>query len=68
VLCQTYEKLGLIRDRKIGKHCWVVTRVTELGSVGGSGAGNPDHDSCIEIVRAVLEVGINFIDTSNVAF
>jgi GNAT superfamily N-acetyltransferase len=23
----TYEKLGFIRDRKIGKHRWVVTRV-----------------------------------------
>jgi hypothetical protein len=25
----TYEKLGFIRDRKIGKHCWVMTRVVE---------------------------------------
>ena len=25
----TYEKLGFIRDRKIGKHRWVVTRVVE---------------------------------------
>ena len=23
----TYEKLGFVRDRKIGKHRWVVTRV-----------------------------------------
>jgi hypothetical protein len=25
----TYEKLGFIRDRKIGKHRWVMTRVVE---------------------------------------
>jgi hypothetical protein len=25
----TYEKLGLIRDRKIGKHRWVVTKIVE---------------------------------------
>jgi GNAT superfamily N-acetyltransferase len=25
----TYEKLGFIRDRKIGKHRWVVTRIVE---------------------------------------
>jgi hypothetical protein len=25
----TYEKLGFIRGRKIGKHRWVVTRVVE---------------------------------------
>ena len=25
----TYEKLGFVRDRKIGKHRWVVTRVAE---------------------------------------
>jgi hypothetical protein len=25
----TYEKLGFIRDRKIGEHRWVVTRVVE---------------------------------------
>jgi GNAT superfamily N-acetyltransferase len=25
----TYEKLGFLRDRKIGKHRWVVTRVVE---------------------------------------
>lgn len=25
----TYEKLGLIRDRKIGKHRWVMTKVVE---------------------------------------
>jgi hypothetical protein len=28
----TYEKLGFTRDRKIGKHRWVVTRVVEPGS------------------------------------
>ena len=26
----TYEQLGFVRDRKIGKHRWVVTRVVEL--------------------------------------
>jgi hypothetical protein len=25
----TYEKLGFVRDRKIGKHRWVVTKVIE---------------------------------------
>ena len=25
----TYEKLGFVRDRKIGKHPWVVTKVVE---------------------------------------
>jgi hypothetical protein len=25
----TYEKLGFARDRKIGKHRWVVTKVVE---------------------------------------
>ncbi len=25
----TYEKLGFVRDRKIGKHRWVVTRIVE---------------------------------------
>ena len=25
----TYEKLGFVPDRKIGKHRWVVTRVVE---------------------------------------
>ncbi len=28
----TYEKLGFIRDRKIGKHRWVVSRVVEPSS------------------------------------
>ena len=28
----TYEQLGFVRDRKIGKHRWVVTRVVEPGS------------------------------------
>jgi aryl-alcohol dehydrogenase-like predicted oxidoreductase len=36
-----------------------------FGSVGGSGAGNPDHDACIKIVRAAFESGINFIDTAD---
>jgi len=25
----TYEQLGFVRDRKIGKHRWVVTRLVE---------------------------------------
>jgi hypothetical protein len=25
----TYEQLGFVRDRKIGKHRWVVTKVVE---------------------------------------
>jgi hypothetical protein len=25
----TYERLGFVRDRKIGKHRWVVTKVVE---------------------------------------
>ena len=29
VALSTYEKLGFTRDRKIGKHRWVVTRVVE---------------------------------------
>ncbi len=28
----TYEKLGFVRDRKIGKHRWVVTKVVEATS------------------------------------
>ena len=28
----TYEQLGFVRDRKIGKHRWVVTKVVEPGS------------------------------------
>ena len=28
----TYEKLGFVRDRKIGKHRWVVTKVVEPAS------------------------------------
>ncbi|HKE66621.1 MAG TPA: aldo/keto reductase [Micromonosporaceae bacterium] len=36
-----------------------------FGSVGGSGAGNPDHDACVEIVRAALDAGVNFIDTAD---
>ena len=33
----TYEKLGFIRDRKIGKHRWVVTRVVEPRVIGNAG-------------------------------
>jgi GNAT superfamily N-acetyltransferase len=39
----TYEKLGFIRDRKIGKHRWVVTRVVEPrppGTRSGAGSGH----------------------------
>jgi len=32
----TYEKLGFIRDRQIGKHRWVVTRVVEPRGDAGS--------------------------------
>jgi len=32
----TYERLGFTRDRKIGKHRWVVTRVVQRGSPSGS--------------------------------
>jgi hypothetical protein len=33
----TYEKLGFIRDRKIGKHRWVVTRIVKpRDGAGGS--------------------------------
>jgi hypothetical protein len=28
----TYEKLGFTRNRKIGKHRWVVTRLVKPGS------------------------------------
>jgi hypothetical protein len=28
----TYEKLGFVHERKIGKHRWVVTRVVESSS------------------------------------
>ena len=28
----TYEKLGFVRDRKIGKHRWVVTKVVDPAS------------------------------------
>jgi GNAT superfamily N-acetyltransferase len=31
----TYERLGFIRDRKIGKHRWVVTRAVAATSHGG---------------------------------
>jgi len=33
----TYEKLGFIRDRKIGKHRWVVTRVVQPRSWENAG-------------------------------
>src|SRR4051812_21412476 len=36
-----------------------------FGDVGGSGAGNPDHAACIEIVHAALDAGINFVDTAD---
>jgi len=31
----TYEKVGFLRDRKIGKHRWVVTKVVEPNLSGG---------------------------------
>jgi GNAT superfamily N-acetyltransferase len=33
----TYERLGFTRDRKIGKHRWVVTRVVDRDDQGGGG-------------------------------
>jgi len=36
-----------------------------FGSVGGSGAGNPDHDECATMTHAALDAGINFIDTAD---
>jgi GNAT superfamily N-acetyltransferase len=44
----TYEKLGFIRSRKIGKHRWVVTRVVEPGLTTGDAtkpAGAPGRTS-----------------------
>jgi GNAT superfamily N-acetyltransferase len=35
----TYEKLGFVRDRKIGKHRWVVTKVVEPTSRDEVGVG-----------------------------
>ena len=29
IALSAYEKLGFVRDRKIGKHRWVVTRIVE---------------------------------------
>jgi len=37
-----------------------------LGAFGFGQWGNPDHDSCVAIVHAALDAGINFIDTADV--
>ena len=37
----TYERLGFSRDRKIGKHRWVVTRVVEPRSLGDTSVTPP---------------------------
>src|SRR5690242_5260666 len=44
----TYEKLGFVRDRKIGKHRWVVTKVVGANVVGGLAApnGRSAHWAC----------------------
>jgi len=36
-----------------------------FGAVGGTAAGNPDHDDCIRIIHAALDRGINFVDTAD---
>jgi aryl-alcohol dehydrogenase-like predicted oxidoreductase len=36
-----------------------------FGAVGGTGAGNADHDDCIRIIHAALDRGINFVDTAD---
>jgi aryl-alcohol dehydrogenase-like predicted oxidoreductase len=36
-----------------------------FGALGGTAAGNPDHDDCIRIIHAALDRGINFVDTAD---
>ena len=36
-----------------------------LGAMMFGKWGNPDHEECIRIIRRALDLGINFIDTSN---
>ncbi|HEX6444629.1 MAG TPA: aldo/keto reductase [Streptosporangiales bacterium] len=36
-----------------------------FGSLGGTDAGNPDHDDCVRIVHAALDAGVNFVDTAD---
>jgi aryl-alcohol dehydrogenase-like predicted oxidoreductase len=36
-----------------------------FGALGGSDAGNPDHDDCARILHAALDAGINFVDTAD---
>jgi aryl-alcohol dehydrogenase-like predicted oxidoreductase len=58
-----------------------VTELDELRPLGATGVrvsplclgammfgawGNPDHDSCVAIVRHAIDAGINFIDTADV--
>jgi len=37
-----------------------------LGAMMFGAWGNPDHDSCVAIVRHAIDAGINFIDTADV--
>jgi aryl-alcohol dehydrogenase-like predicted oxidoreductase len=36
-----------------------------LGTMMFGAAGNPDHDTCIQIIRTALDRGINFVDTAD---
>jgi aryl-alcohol dehydrogenase-like predicted oxidoreductase len=36
-----------------------------FGALGGTAAGNPDHEDCIRIIHAALDRGINFVDTAD---
>lgn len=37
-----------------------------LGAMMFGQWGNPDHDDCVAIIHAALDVGINFVDTADV--
>ena len=51
----TYEKLGFTRDRKIGKHRWVVTRVVEPRSEKSPSDADPVV-TVVAIARVVKAV------------
>src|ERR1700691_3077146 len=36
-----------------------------FGALGGTPAGNTDHDECVRIVHAALDRGINVVDTAD---
>ncbi len=36
-----------------------------FGALGGTAAGNPDHEDCVRIIHAALDRGINFVDTAD---